>query len=458
MSDEAARDDDGTLTRRARWLLPRGTLAGAWMETAVFSAAAVALGRYLSPADPLFIDSQFPWTWFAPVLLALRYGVMSGLAASALLLGAWYLLQPDPALAEIPKLYFLGGLLMVMVCGEYSGLWRTRLRRMSEVNYYLEDRIERVTKRLYLLRLSHERLEQDVLSRPSTLRDAVGALRRRVAMDGGSDGGSRLPGAQDLLEFLSQHCQLEVAAIYAADDSAPGGHQRVAAIGSPPALQPDDPLLAYARERRRLAHIQVSELDKAHPTEHLVVAPMDTGRGHHLGMLVVTRMPFFAMNEEMLRMISVLLSAYAESIDAADEVMPLVVGLPGLPVVFAEEYVKLARLQKEFHIPSHIVVLVIFGHPERLDIFAQIQRERRQPDVVWSIRELVDCSLVVTLMPLAGAAAVDGYLLRVENSLRETRGDGFKQLGVYPHVIPLSHQDPLGEVKRVMTGERARRA
>ena len=458
MSDSAPSEgDSATLTRRARWLLPSGTETSTWIETLVLSVAAVAIGRYFSPADPLFTDSQFPWPWFAPVLLALRYGVMPGIISSALLLCGWYALQPDPAAAEIPKLYFLGGLLMVMVCGEYSGLWRTRLRRMSEINYYLEDRIERVTKRLYLLRLSHERLEQDMLSRPSTLRDAVGALRRRVAIDS-SKGKGGLPGAQDLLEFLSQYCQLEVAAIYIADAAAPGGHHRVADLGSPPPLQADDPLLAYARERRSLAHIQVTELDKAHPTEHLVVAPIDTGSGLHLGMLVVTRMPFFAMNEEMLRMISVLLSAYAEGITAADEIMPLVTALPGLPVVFAEEYIKLARLQKEFGIPSHIVVLVCFGHPERLDIFAQIKRERRQPDVVWSIEELVECSIVVTLMPLAGAAAVDGYLLRVENSLRETHGNGFKPLGIYPHIISLSHADPLGAVKRVLTGRGTRNA
>ena len=303
MSDNAPGENDrSTLPRFARWLMPAaepGTIAGIWLETAVFTAAAIAIGRYLSADDPLFTASQFPWPWFAPLLLALRYGVMPGIASSALLLAGWYLFQPDPVQAEIPKLYFLGGLLMVMVCGEYSGLWRTRLRRMSEVNFYLDDRIERITKRLYLLRLSHERLEQDMLSRPSTLRDAVGALRRRVATDPGEEGQREagLRGAQKLLEFLAQYCQLEVAAIYAPDAKDTRTYHRVAEIGSPPPLLADDPLLAYARERQRLAHIQVTELDKAHPTEHLVVAPIETGRHRLLGMLGVTRMPFFAMNK-----------------------------------------------------------------------------------------------------------------------------------------------------------------
>src|SRR3954468_10705025 len=105
--------DSATLTRRARWLLPSGSVAGVWIEAVAFSAIAIAMGRYFSPEDPLLTDSHFPWPWFAPVLLALRYGVMPGIASSALLLAGWYLLQVDPVTAEVPKLYFLGGLLMV---------------------------------------------------------------------------------------------------------------------------------------------------------------------------------------------------------------------------------------------------------------------------------------------------------------------------------------------------------
>ena len=71
-----------------------------------------------------------------------------------------------------------------------------RLRRTSEINAYLEDRIERTTKRLYLLRLSHDRLEQDLLSRPTTLRDSITELRRRIA---GRAGESELAGASDFL-------------------------------------------------------------------------------------------------------------------------------------------------------------------------------------------------------------------------------------------------------------------
>lgn len=438
------------LKRLRFFLVPTGTIAGTWVETLVFSAAAIIIGQYASPDDPLFVKTQFPWPWIAPILLALRYGVMPGIASSALLMAGWYIFLPDPATAEFPKYYFLGGLLLVMVGGEYSSLWRTRIRRLTEANKYLDDRIDRITRRLYLLRLSHERLEQDLLSRPATLRDAVGALRRRVAARSGE---GPLPGAQELLAFLAQYCQLEVAAIHVAEitPKASGvSYRRIAVIGNPPVLEPNDPLLDFARRHRTLAHIQTSELDKAHPTPHLAVAPIQSGNGRHLGMLVITRMPFFAMNEEMLQTIVVLLAAYADGVTAAEQVLPLVADIPGMPIEFAEEYVKLARLYGEFGIISHITVLACFGHPDRADIVGQLKRERRLPDIVWVVDNLVECSFVITLMPLAGTAAVEGFILRLQNSMRESRGAEFRELGVYAHVLPFSGANPIGDLKRLL--------
>lgn len=444
-------DDAEALPRRARWMLPSGALSGVWVESAVFTALAVLIGRVISPDDPLFVEAQFPWPWLAPILLALRYGVLPGALSSSLLLGGWYIFQVDPEIADVPKLYFLGGLITVMVCGEYSGIWRTRLRRIGEINAYLEDRVERATRRLYLLRLSHERLEQDMLSRPATLREAVGQLRERIAYGARS---GPLPGAADLLEFLAQYCQLEVAALYAPDPAQPAGYRMETGTGAPPPLRADDPLLMYARERRQLAHVQVSELDKAHPTDHLVVAPIETGQGEHLGMLVVTRMPFFALRQDTLLMITVMLSAYADGTIAAREVEPLIRRLPGLPVPFAEEFAKLARLQRDFGIDSHIVALICFGHPDRLDIFTQLRRERRVPDVQWAIESLVECSFVITLMPLAGKAAVDGYLQRLEIQMREIHGGSFRDLGIQVQVIPLAQDDPIESVRRLLLGVR----
>ena len=438
--------------RGMRWLTPRDVSAWIWAETLILTALALVCAWLANPADPFFIRTQFPWPWFAPALIALRYGVMPGVASAALLLAGWYgwtlLAQP----AELPRLYFLGGLLLTMVCGEYSGLWRTRLRRLSELNLYLEDRVERVTKRFYLLRLSHDRLEQDMLSKPTTLRDSLAELRRRISASPAGNG--TLPGAQALLEFLAHACQLEVAAIYVPRPEPQRGYERTAAIGEPRPLFADDALLAYARANGTLAHVQSGAATQTLPTDHLVIAPIASGDKRQLGMLAVSRMPFFALTEENMQTLTVLLSAYADGVTAADQVLPLVASLPGLPLDFAEELVKLMRIQREFGLSSHIVVLQFGEHPARLDMVNQVLRQRRTPDVVWHIDAIAGRSVLVNLMPLAGSAAVDGYLLRTETALEEIFGANFQALGVRASVVALTEAQPLASIKRILAQQR----
>ena len=429
------------------WIQPRLSGWGAWTETALFSLLAVLIGRWVSPDDPLFVQAQFPWSWLAPVLVAMRYGVLPGVFGSAILLAGWMSQQPDPLNAEIPKLYFLGGLLLTMVCGEYSGIWRTRLRRMHEVNTYLDDRIERITKRLYLLRLSHDRLEQDLLSRPTTLRDAIADLRRKIA---GHTGSGPLPGAQAFLDFLSQHIQIEIAGMYGPIRGADDTLQPLATIGTPPPLRADDPLLAYARSKRTLAHVQTAALDRSLATEHLVVAPIITSTGAIIGYVVISRLPFFSLNEETLQMLGVLVSAYADGIAAADLVVPLLAAFPGGPIDFAEELVKLIRIQRDFGIQSRIVALIIGDHEERLDIYHHVARNRRGPDVVWSIENIAGRSCMITLMPIAGNAAVDGYLLRIRDSVRETFGGDFTSLAIRTLVVAVDDREPLAALKQAI--------
>jgi hypothetical protein len=430
------------LRRKIKRFIPR--LKGPWIgvETLALTAAAVALGVWVRPADPLFLHAEFPWAWFAPVLLALRYGILTGLASSLLLLAAWLWLTPGGLEAGLPKLHFLSGLLLVLVCGEYSGLWRARLRRLRELTTYQEDRVDRVTRRLYLLRLSNERLEQNLLARPTTLRDAL--VNLRISVNECADSGP-LPRARELLEFLAQSCQLEVAAVYAVEEDE-DGHARyveVAHIGQPPPLDPADPLLAYMTERGALAHIQLEALDGTVPTPHLVIAPVASRVSGQLGVLAVSRMPFFALNEDTLQLLGVLLAWYADGVTIRSRAAPVLAAYPQLPIDFAEELVRLIELQRGFGIDSHMVGMVFGEHPLATDAYEHVLRNRRAPDLAWITETDEGRKALVNLLPVGGGAAVEGYLLRIDQSLRQTFGADFRGLAIRTFSVSLAHADPL---------------
>jgi len=433
------------------WLMPQPDPAVAWLEIIVITLVAIAIAWFADPQDPLHTRSQFPWPWFAPVMVALRYGPVQGVASALLLLLSWYVLTSGGGPAnEFPKFHFLGGLLLVLVCAEFSSAWRLRLRRQFELNRYLEDRVERVTRRLYLLRLSHDRLEQELLSRPTTMRDAIVQLRERL-LD--ARGAGPLPGAATILQFLSQHCQLEVAALHTVTQEGDRRVERVARIGAAVDLNPGDPLLDYVLERGEMAHVQTDGIAENAATPHLLVAPVTTSDGRLLGVLSVTRMPFFALNQDTLQLVDVLLGAYADAVVIGPGRMEVRAALAEVNDEFAEELARLLRVQRDFGIDSRVVVFTFGEHQMALDAHNLIMRGRRAPDVAWTPTRAHLKAALVMLLPIAGNANVEGYLVRTEAALRDTYGGGFADLRIRVTTIRLSDPDPLASINRALAAQ-----
>lgn len=156
-------------------------------EMLLLSLIALALGFLWNPLDPLWTTAAFPWSWLAPVILALRYGPLAGLGGAGMLLAGWLGFNVGQYHA-FPKLFFLGGLILVMLVGEFSSLWQTRARRSETLQLYLDQRHEQLVRQYYLLSLSHGRLEQELIGRPVSMRDALSTLQQVGTDTDGPDG------------------------------------------------------------------------------------------------------------------------------------------------------------------------------------------------------------------------------------------------------------------------------
>ena len=92
---------------------------------------------------------------------------------------------------------------MVMIVGEVSSTWRHHLRKARTAQQYQDLRLEQLVRRHYLLRLSHEQLEQQLIAQPISMRDALLKLRD---LSGSSND------VLTLLGLLSQACQINTQA------------------------------------------------------------------------------------------------------------------------------------------------------------------------------------------------------------------------------------------------------
>jgi hypothetical protein len=447
--------------RPGRSLLGRGVARSriGWVvaEVLALTLFVIVLGLVFHREDPLFTDMSgasgtVPWSWFAPALLALRYGVLSGLGSMAMLLAAWVV--TSAAGVPMPTGYFIGGLLLTMVCGEFSGSWRGRVDRLAEANSYLEDRIERVTGRLFTVQRSHDLLQQELLQRPTTLRNALEVLERRALLGEQSVGVA----AQAFLDHLAASCQLEDAQVVAVDTDAEQLGAVLAQLGEAQPVQIDDALVRYALERGRLAHVQVGLADADTPTQHLVVAPLRIGRQRLQALLVVSRMPFLALHDETLQMIAVLCSAFSAAAEVSEAVAEVLVQVPACPPRLAEELCRLDRIAREHAIVSHLVLLR-FDDPLRSEEQGLMaQRRARAPDVTWPYANAQRCLRLLTLMPLAGPASVEGYLASftemVTSRYRDERASpGLAALRIGVRVLALGGATPVGQTLRELVAE-----
>ncbi|MBK8327417.1 MAG: PelD GGDEF domain-containing protein [Moraxellaceae bacterium] len=421
-----------TLSRRqiAAFLAPKQANRLMLFEIALFTFGIISLGAWSNPNDPFMVELPFPWLWLAPTLLGLRYGTLAAFGSIGLIAGSWSLwdlLSQNPNL--FPAHFFMGGLILSLIAGEFADVWIVRLKRVREANAYLNERLESLTRRHYLLKLSHERLEQDMLTKPMTLRDSI--MHIREIMVTGLQDPSALPHANAVMHLLAQTCQLEVAALYPVNQGKVN-KKADASIGTPQELDLDDALLTYALEKNELSHLQTESLQNAE-SHYLVVAPLIATNQQCLGVLVVERMPFLSLNQETLQFLGVLLGYYADNVKLIPLAMKILRDNPTCPIEFASELLRLERVQRESGLPSSITAFVISESPHRQDIFAEMVRQRRQMDISWDIR-LSDRDIIITMMPLHGNAAVTGYLLRSQKWLKEMfNAPSFSEAKVTPY-------------------------
>lgn len=443
--------------RAGRKLLPRNfalwrgsaSRRVATAEAVGVMLAGVLFSAWLRPHDPFWNEASFPWLWLVSTVIALRYGSMQGVVAIVTAAVSWLVINhlAGGPLA-FPRVDFLGGLVLALVAGGFADVWTARLHQARAVSAYLDERLQSLTRNHFLLGVSHERLEQELIARPYTLREMMVTLRGLIL----ADTSTALPASAWLLQFLVQTTRLESAALHAWDGRR-FDPQPAATIGDPGALALDDPMLVAALESGELTHVQSESLAGATvggtaTSHYLICAPLLASSGRLLGVLVVRRMAFTALTQETLQFMTVTLGYYADGVDAAAVARPIVLANPACPPAFATELARLARIETLTGMRSALVAFVVRedSATPASEWFTRIRRLRRATDLDWQTSRGGRRTLVV-LLPLVSQAGVAGYLDRIGDSLREQYGLEMGAAGVTVHSSLLDHGPALDQLQ-----------
>ena len=373
-----------------------------WLETLLLTVAALLLSAWSNPADPLRVESGFPWPVVGPVLAGLRYGFAAGFASALLVLATlgiainrgW---QP---VETFPLAWATGVVALAMVCGEFRDAWQRRLRRLTGANQYRAERLEEFTRSYHLLRVSHDRLEQALAGSGHSLREALNRLGQQI--DPGQ--GLTAQSAQRLLELLASYGSLQQAAIFSVRDVAIDPKTPLASWGQLDSLSPHDPLLRQALERAELVAINAdsAQLEASRHSKLLAVVPLVDASGSIHAVLAIANMPFFAFQHSTLTLLSVLCAHAADLLTGA--------GKPGSDERFARQLARALKDKETFGLAAtlvHVALSDADGEQWR----ALARRERRALDV-WRER---DAHLTI-LLPMTDAAGAAQWLQRLQQA------------------------------------------
>lgn len=421
-----------------------GKLATSTTHTSVVIAEVLLLpalfllcGYWISPEDPLWVQAQYPWSWIAPTLIALRYGALAGLGSSAVLLAGWFFFH-RMEWSDFPQLYFLGGLITVMLIGEFSSLWRHRTRRSELTQHYLDQRLEHLVRQYYLLRLSHDRLEQELIGRPMSMRDALQMLQT-------ADSSSQASG--QLVQLLSQYCQVTEAGIYEVHEGQLS-NKLLASIGVLKPLNLQDALPRQALESRELCHV-AQTVNTQPESQYLIAAPLKDLNGDPYAMLVVQKMPFYALNQENLQVIGLLLNYYSDGLFAKTLAAPLIALYPDCPEPFAVEIQRLNHMYAAAKIPSTMVALSFSSEAIGKRYPQQLLRMKRQLDEYWLLQSSENKQVLAVLMPLGNTSAAEGFLERIAQWLNVAPEKSLVEHGIRPHIFSLGTETSEATLQRL---------
>jgi hypothetical protein len=404
-----------------------------WAEVVLLPLAGLTLAIGLFRAAP-FTASPYPWLWLIPLLLGLRYGLAPAVLATLVLavagIGAHLL---GISGESTPLIQLAGGALAALSAGQYGSRWREQLKAAQSRTDYTEQRLESLTRAFFVTRLSHDRLEEALITQPVTLRGALEALR---GLSAEPHAGISAAAGSALLQLLAQYCRFEAAALHLYRDGRLDD-EPLAAVGWRTQLARTDPLLGYALKHDQTAYHSVDQLaELERGGSYRAVFPLIDSAGEELGVLVVRDLPLLALTEENLSAAGAMLQYFADESWAVAQSADLRRSLPRCPDAFAHELIKLQRLHVRSGVRSTLVVLRARTDQADASVLEALYTARRGLDLYWRepFGPLVAGMLV--LLPLAGPATARGFIERIDSVLRAHGMEGGLE-GAGFSVVPL---------------------
>lgn len=278
-------------------------------DVALLAALVGGCNVWISPEDWGWLKTNPSPYFLLPVLIGGRFGFVSGVSAGAvavamILFGqCWTGQRLATELLGSERHFFFCLMLAGGICGELQHWFEVRLRRFGEIQESFQQRIKTLDDELYFLREAKGESDRIVATQDSGASTLDAEIRELYLATEGEF-------YQKFLSLLGRQAHVSDAAVYRLTPDRL--LLRAASLGAennlPPELNLSQIEMALLAIEKKTA-VSIAEFWKLGATRqepYLLSIPLLDEEDDPLAVLLVTGMPFFALNQKGVHLITVI--------------------------------------------------------------------------------------------------------------------------------------------------------
>lgn len=400
-----------------------------WLETIIITGGIPGIGYLASPIDPFLLETSFPWVILAPILIGSRYGFSYGFGSAlglvAGLSASWYLeLFP---MSSFPTVLGVGLLLTGMVTGEFRDYWARRVHRLDAKCAHQQSRLDEFSRVYQLLKISHDRLEQQVAGSSVSLRTSLLAFRKHMSTPDYQDSSAPLHGmGERILSLFSEYGSVQMAALYQANGAHGIDLIPVARLGKPPSLSAPNRLVQEALET---GHTVSVGADDAPTTDSVLAAvPLVDVHGKTWGVVTVNELPFVDFHHRTLDLLTILGGHIGDVLRGFGDAN----GVDGRrdATAFKRQLERCLMEVRRHQLPAGLITFGVSDAPLFAFLVELIRIQSRGLDQIWVSDAETKTAVVCVLLPFTDKDGVFNFCHRLERLVQEKRGQRFSEAGI----------------------------
>ncbi len=423
----------------------------ACIETVLLTAVGILLGHYFVADSVFFATNGFSWLIIGPLLSGLRYGFVYAIVSITLLLIALLLAQNNglPWAAGSLASFGMGAVFIAFAVGEFRNLWGRKINRLYETSDYLNTRLDEVTAAFNLIKLSHDRMEQE-LSSDSSLRSRLLLVRKQLMQDNTDEANPLLKHGTLILKHLAEFGSIQDAELYPVENGKISSDP-IASIGSQTPTDLNNALLQEAlRKGQTISFKHELLMAEAEAPDLLLAVALVDIHDRVWGLVAVKKMTFRAFNADNIRDLAVI----GEHIGNLFDLQTRMGQVNDVELQQFQLHLKQCIRNTHRHeLPSTVAIIELTDISNAAKIKGLIKKQKRSLDQNWITINLAKQPVIFLLMPFTKQNGAEGYKQRLEQMVKtETSTADLKSAGINFHIHTLTRNDQLPELMKTLKG------